>query len=255
VTVEAGAVVPAAAAAVFGDRLPTAVSYYQWLAGPGIERGLIGPREVERLWHRHLLNCAAMSAVLPQGSSLVDIGSGAGLPGVVIAIARPDVKVICVEPMLRRVIFLEELLDDLVLPNVSIRRDRAEELARPAKGRSRLRADAVTARAVGSIERLAGWAAPLLGNAGALVALKGSAALEEVRTAWPGLRRRGFQGATELLRVDLGTTAPFSLETVGSWPTAGLGPTEAETARYVELAAAPELMALATIVRISRSAE
>src|SRR5258708_14948281 len=118
---------PGLALAIFGDRLPLAVRYVDWLAGAGVERGLIGPREADRLWERHVLNCAAVAALIPPGSSIVDIGSGAGLPGVVLAIARPDLKITLVEPMLRRTAFLESVVTDLGLTSVKVDRARAED--------------------------------------------------------------------------------------------------------------------------------
>src|SRR6185312_11628107 len=119
---------PPLAAAVFGDRLPLATRFAARLAGTGVERGLVGPRESERVWDRHLLNCAAIGALIPRGATVVDIGSGAGLPGVPLAIARPDLTIVLVESMLRRTTFLSEIVADLELTGVSVRRGRAEEL-------------------------------------------------------------------------------------------------------------------------------
>src|SRR4051794_38956410 len=130
---------PPSAREVFGDALPSAERYAEFLAGPGVERGLIGPREVERLWERHLLNCAVMAEVIPPEASVIDIGSGAGLPGVVLAILRTDTSVTLLEPLLRRTVFLRECVDLLGLANVEVRRARAEEVI------GELAADVVTA--------------------------------------------------------------------------------------------------------------
>ncbi|HYN75759.1 MAG TPA: RsmG family class I SAM-dependent methyltransferase, partial [Candidatus Limnocylindria bacterium] len=102
---------PAVAVELFGDRLPLAVTYAEYLVGAGVERGLLGPREVERVWERHLLNCAVVAPMLPLGATVADIGSGAGLPGIVLAIARPDLMVVLIEPLLRRADFLREVVD------------------------------------------------------------------------------------------------------------------------------------------------
>jgi 16S rRNA (guanine527-N7)-methyltransferase len=246
------------ARSVFGAALPKATEFARWLAGAGTERGLVGPREVSRLWERHLFNCAALSPFLPTGSVLVDIGSGAGLPGLVIAIMRPDMHVICVDPMLRRTTFLHEVADDLELSNVEVRRARAEELAARGRGRVPLRADVVTARAVGSVEQLGRWAAPLLTKAGALVALKGAAVLDEVRASWPMLRRAGYLGPTELFAVELAGAAadaatdvmPFEVTSVATWPAESTGPAAPATGQSV--AATPPPMPLATVLRVSR---
>src|SRR3954469_25609934 len=111
---------PSIAREIFADALPSAERYAEFLAGPGVERGLIGPREVERLWERHLLNCAVMAEVIPPEASVINIGSGAGLPGVVLAILRTDISVTLLEPLLRRTVFLRECVDLLGLANVEV---------------------------------------------------------------------------------------------------------------------------------------
>jgi 16S rRNA (guanine527-N7)-methyltransferase len=169
---------------VFGDRFDLAVRYAQWLAGAAVERGLIGPHEADRLWERHLLNCAAVAALIPPGSQVIDVGSGAGLPGIVFAIARPDLQITLVEPMLRRTIFLEAVIADLRLDAIEVRRARAEELAKP-----RARVDVVTARAVAPVGRLAAISGLLLRPAGQLLAIKGASVAEEVAAGWAELRR------------------------------------------------------------------
>src|SRR5262249_16173689 len=149
----------------------------------GVVRGLIGPRETERLWDRHLLNCAVIDELLPERGEVVDIGSGAGLPGLVIALVRPSLQVVLVESMLRRYAFLEECVGELGLENVRVVRARAEDLA------GTMRVDVATARAVAPLDRLAGWAAGLLRPGGELLAIKGQSAAAELATAKPVLRR------------------------------------------------------------------
>ncbi len=180
---------PPAAATVFGDRLPLAVRYAQLLAGTAVERGLIGPREAPRLWERHLLNCAGLTELLEPGQQVLDAGSGAGLPGIVIALRRSDVEVVLIEPLLRRATFLAEAVDELGLTHVSVRRARVEELA------GKLEADVVAARAVAPLDRLAAWTLPLLRAGGRLLAMKGDQADAELAAGRPALRRAGAQSA------------------------------------------------------------
>jgi 16S rRNA (guanine527-N7)-methyltransferase len=197
---------PGLALAVFGDRLPLAVRYTEWLAGAGVERGLIGPRETDRLWDRHVLNCAAVAALIPRGSLVIDLGSGAGLPGVVLAIARPDLRITLVEPMLRRTAFLESVVADLGLEGVEIHRARAEDLPRRGPGAGS-GADYVTARALARIDRLAAVAAPLLGARGDLLAIKGAAVRAELADGWPGVQRANMTRGGALFAVLEGGTA------------------------------------------------
>jgi 16S rRNA (guanine527-N7)-methyltransferase len=178
---------PAQATAIFGDVTPRAEQYARLLAGPAVSRGLIGPREVPRLWERHLLNSAAVAELVPRPGSLIDLGSGAGLPGIVLALLLPDVKVTLLEPMLRRVTFLEECVRALGLDNAVVVRGRAEELA------GRISADVVTARAVAPLERLALLALGLARPGGIVLAIKGSRADQEVAAARPVLRRLGIR--------------------------------------------------------------
>jgi 16S rRNA (guanine527-N7)-methyltransferase len=171
---------------VFGsDRLALAEAYAALLATDGAVRGLIGPREAPRLWDRHLLNCAVLGEAIPTGVTVCDIGSGAGLPGLVLAIARPDLRVTLVEPLLRRTTFLEEVVDELGLSGVRVFRGRAEELT------ERHGFDVVTSRAVAPLERLLRWSMPLVAPNGALVAMKGSSVAEEIEPARPTLRKLG----------------------------------------------------------------
>lgn len=175
--------------AVFGEATPHVERFAGWLAGPAVERGLLGPREADRIWSRHVLNCAVLDPFIPPSASVCDVGSGAGLPGIVVALLRPDVRMTLLEPLLRRATFLDEVVADLELTEVSVVRARAEQYRRQAPGH-----DAVVARAVAPIDRLAGWAIPLLRPGGVLLALKGSTAAEEVAAAGPALDRLGVVG-------------------------------------------------------------
>lgn len=173
---------PPSAAEVFGPALGLAGRYAALLAGPGVERGLLGPAEAARLWERHLLNCAAVAELVPPGSSLVDLGSGAGLPGIVLAMLLPDVTVTLLEPMARRAAFLTECVQLLGLGNAEVLRGRAEELA------GQLAADVVTARAVAPMYKLAGLASGLAKPGGLVLAIKGAGAAAELSRAQPELR-------------------------------------------------------------------
>ncbi|REE97270.1 16S rRNA (guanine(527)-N(7))-methyltransferase RsmG [Thermomonospora umbrina] len=192
---------PAEARQIFGDALPVAERFAEFLADAGVVRGLIGPREADRLWERHLLNCAVLSEAVPESSTVIDIGSGAGLPGLVLAIVRPDLSITLLEPLLRRTTFLSEAVDLLKLANVEVRRARAEEVARDYE------ADVVTARAVAPLERLVTWALPLLRPGGELLALKGERAAQELDEAAPVLQRFGVRTA-ELRRLGQGRVEP-----------------------------------------------
>ncbi|WP_133904055.1 16S rRNA (guanine(527)-N(7))-methyltransferase RsmG [Actinophytocola oryzae] len=178
---------PQIATTVFGDNLTAAVRFTELLAAVGVERGLIGPREVDRLWDRHILNSAVIASALPEGARVVDLGSGAGLPGVPLIIARPDLEVTLLEPMARRVAWLTEVVDTLSL-SASVVRGRAEE---PAIKRQLAGADVVIARAVAPLARLWAWSAPLLREGGRLVALKGESADEEVERDGSAVARAG----------------------------------------------------------------
>ena len=189
---------PAEAASVFGGSLDQARRYVELLATDGVTRGLIGPRETGRLWDRHLLNCAAVAELVPEQGELVDIGSGAGLPGVVLAMLRPGLSVVLLEPLLRRSVFLEECVAELGLGNATVVRARAED-----KAAAHVRADIATARAVAPLDRLVGWAAGLLRPGGQLLAIKGQTAAEEVAAAQPVLSRLGVR-STEVLQAGHG---------------------------------------------------
>lgn len=199
---------PDEARGAFGDRFDLAQRYAEMLAGAGVERGLIGPREAPRLWERHLLNCAGLATLIPQGATVADLGSGAGLPGLVLALARPDCDVTLVEPLLRRTTFLTEVVEELGLANAEVVRGRAEEL------HGRREFDVVTARALAPLDRLLGWAMPLVAPGGELLAMKGSSASEEIAAAGPVLTRLGCGdprqvevSGTTVVRVPWGPSA------------------------------------------------
>jgi 16S rRNA (guanine527-N7)-methyltransferase len=177
---------PLSAARVFGPRLAMAEAFVAILADTGVTHGLIGPREVPILWERHVLNCAVVSEAFPEAAEIVDVGSGAGLPGLALAIARPDLHVHLVEPMLRRTTWLSDTITALGLDRVEVHRGRAEEF------HGRLAVPYATARAVARIDKLARWTFPLLQDGGTLVALKGSQAAEELAADEPVLRRLGL---------------------------------------------------------------
>ena len=174
---------PASASTIFGGRIELARAFTDALAREGEERGLIGPLEPPRLWTRHVLNCAVVAPLLKAGGTVGDVGSGAGLPGLVLAIARPDVRFILIEPMERRVVWLREQSDSLGLTNVEVMRARAEEarLASPL--------DQVTARAVSAFRKLIPLTAPLVRDGGELVLMKGTNAEAEVAAATKETRR------------------------------------------------------------------
>lgn len=185
---------PPAATSIFGDRLPLAQEYCRILATDGIDHGLMGPREVPRLWDRHILNCAVIQEVIDDGQTIIDIGSGAGLPGIPLAIARPDLTITLIEPLLRRSDFLLRTVDALGLP-VHVVRGRAEEKSVLAEVEP---ADVVTSRALAPLDRLSRWSAPLIRDGGRLVALKGSSAPEETERDRKAAERNGIAG----LRVE-----------------------------------------------------
>ena len=204
---------------LFGDRFPLAAAYAELLATDGVLRGLVGPREASRIWARHLLNCAPVAELIPVGCSVLDVGSGAGLPGIVLAVARPDLSIVLVEPLARRTAFLVEVVAALDLArSVTVLRARAEELAgnpgtvtrspggRPAVGTGPagepgdlvLPADIVTARAVAPLDRLAAWCLPLTAPGGRLLALKGASAADEVAEHADAVGRLG--GSAPIVR-------------------------------------------------------
>lgn len=168
---------PAAAEEIFGDAVEGAHRYAQILAGAGVERGLLGPREVDRVWDRHVLNSAVVAEILEPGERIADIGSGAGLPGIPLALARPDLRVTLVEPLLRRSDFLREVIDELGV-ECTVVRGRAEDRAvRDEVGEI----DAVVSRAVASLDKLTKWSVALLRPGGRMLAIKGERAEDEIR--------------------------------------------------------------------------
>ena len=182
----------------WGFAVPALKQYEQRLATVGLERGLIGPREVERLWERHVVNSAVLEACVPDGVDVIDVGSGAGLPGIPLALVRPDLHVTLLEPLLRRSVFLEETVAELGLQDrVTVVRGRAEDkLVAPAQ--------IVTARAVAALDKLIGWCWPLVAPGGAIVALKGERAQQEIEEAAPKLKKLGL---TATIRTVGNTTA------------------------------------------------
>ena len=191
---------PPHAAAVFGPALDGARAFAAMLATHGVEWGVIGPHEVARLWDRHLLNCAVVADLIGgRDRTLVDIGSGAGLPGIVLAMVRPELSVTLLEPMERRCRFLSACVTELGLANVTVMRGRAEETA--------LQADVATARAVAPLDRLAELAVGVVRPGGMVLAIKGQTAAEELRRARPVLRRIGARGA-EVVRAGQGKVDP-----------------------------------------------
>ncbi len=193
---------PPSAREVFSRALPLAEAYAGLLTREATVRGLIGPREVPRLWERHLLNCAVVTELMPEGSTVCDIGSGAGLPGLVLAIRRPDLQVTLVEPLLRRTTFLELAVSTMDLHNVTVHRGRAEELHGDQEWAAGF--DVVTARAVAPLDRLSRWSLPLVRPGGWFLAMKGASAQEEL------------DGATRLVRRLGGTEAEVT-EIGGRW--------------------------------------
>lgn len=185
---------PAQAAELFGARLPLAAAYVELLATAGVERGLIGPRERPRLWTRHVLNSAVIASALPDRPDItvVDVGSGAGLPGIPLALARPDLRMTLLEPLARRVSFLDEAVAALGL-DVDVVRGRAEEIAEP-------RWEVAVVRAVAPLERLLALTDRVVQAGGMLLAVKGRTAAAEVETAAGEIRRRSSRPA-EVLTV------------------------------------------------------
>jgi 16S rRNA (guanine527-N7)-methyltransferase len=186
-----GAAQPSAAGAaeILGSSLPQADKYAALLTGVGVERGVVGPAEADKIWDRHLLNCAAVARLVPAKSAVVDLGSGAGLPGIVLAILLPHIKMTLLEPLARRVDFLEECVAALGLTNVQVVRGRAEDLA------GHMLADVVTSRAVAPLDKLAGLSVGLARPGGRVLAIKGSSAEAELIKARPVLARIGVADA------------------------------------------------------------
>jgi 16S rRNA (guanine527-N7)-methyltransferase len=174
---------------VFGAALESARRFHDLLATDGAARGLIGPREIDRLWTRHLLNCAVLTELVPDRVRVVDVGSGAGLPGIVLAIRRPDLQVDLIDSLQRRTEFLSEAVDQLGLADrVRVIHGRAEDVGTVTKAGS---SQWVTARAVAPLDRLVRWCMPLLRPGGHLLAMKGASAIDEVTRHRQAVRRNG----------------------------------------------------------------
>jgi 16S rRNA (guanine527-N7)-methyltransferase len=185
---------PAVVEQTFGPTVGQASRYVDLLATAGVARGLIGPREVDRLWDRHILNSAAVTSLIPRDATLVDVGSGAGLPGIPVALLRPDLRVTLLEPLLRRVNFLNEVVQALDLGDrVAVVRSRAEEHQEMY--------EVVLARAVAPLVKLVLWCAPLRSPTGTILALKGRSAAAELSTARPVLARAGLVAEVLIVRA------------------------------------------------------
>jgi 16S rRNA (guanine527-N7)-methyltransferase len=216
---------PAVVSQVFApSRLPLLERYAELLATEGVVRGLIGPREVPRLWDRHLVNCGLLAPLIPEGARVADLGSGAGLPGLVLALARPDLRVTLIEPMARRVAFLTEACATLGAEHVQVVRARAEESA------DRHAFDVVTSRALAPLPQLLAWSLPLVAAGGAVLAMKGSSAAAEIDAAAPDLARWRAQAEVVVCQVP-GASATTVVRVVAG-PRAAIGwPASATTRR------------------------
>ena len=180
---------------LYRDNYKTIRQYVDILASRGVDWGLIGPREIGRLWERHILNSIALESLIPEGCRVADVGSGAGLPGIPLAILRPDLEMILIEPMLRRSNFLTEAIDELGLDDrVSVVRGRAED--------ADLHVDVVVSRAVAKLATLINWTADLIVESGSLLALKGQSADDEVVKAKKELSKRRLSAEVLLIRAD-----------------------------------------------------
>ena len=186
---------PEVASRIFGGRIGLARGYVQALAGVGVVRGLIGPHEPARLWTRHVLNSAAAATLIGSDTRVVDIGSGAGLPGIPLAIARSDCRIILVEPLERRVRFLLEVVESLGLANCRVVRGRAEDIVDDCGG-----ADFVISRAVAPLHRLVFWSAPLARDGGFVLAMKGASAAAELERDRRAVAAAGLMDA-EVLEI------------------------------------------------------
>ena len=180
---------------LYRDNYKTIRKYVDILASRGVDWGLIGPREIGRLWERHILNSIALESLIPEGCRVADVGSGAGLPGIPLAILRPDLEMTLIEPMLRRSNFLTEALDELGLDDrVTVVRGRAED--------ADLHVDVVVSRAVAKLATLINWTADLIVDSGSLLALKGQSADDEVVKAKKELSKRRLSAEVLLIRAD-----------------------------------------------------
>lgn len=172
-----------AAEVIYGDRIGIAERFVEHLVTTGIEWGLLGPREIPIMWERHVLNCAVVHELIPKGALVADVGSGAGLPGIALAIARSDVQFVLIEPLERRVDWLDMVIEDLELENVDVVRGRSEQVF------DTVDVDIVTARAVSAMKSLVPMTVPLLHGQGHLLAIKGRSAATEIEKADKVLRK------------------------------------------------------------------
>jgi 16S rRNA (guanine527-N7)-methyltransferase len=216
---------PAVVSQVFApSRLPALERYAALLASEGVVRGLIGPREVPRLWDRHLVNCGLLAPLIPEGARVADLGSGAGLPGLVLALARPDLEVTLIEPMARRVDFLTAACTSLGADRVTVVRGRAEQSA----GRETF--DVVTSRALAPLPRLLTWSMPLVAPGGVVLAMKGSSAATEIEEAEAELAR--WHAEASVVVCEVPGSSPTTVVRVVPGPGPGIGwPTSATTRR------------------------
>lgn len=186
--------------AAYPDAQTNLEKYHNWLATAGIDRGILGPRELERIWDRHIANCAVVEELIPENASVLDVGSGAGLPGLAIAIVRPDLKVGLIEPLQRRCEFLTEVINNLNLNNqVTVYRGRAQDHAS-------LQADVVTGRAVAPLHKFLSWTAGLVKPTGQILAMKGSSAATEISQAQGQLVGK----TAEIVQVGSGVVDPLT---------------------------------------------
>jgi 16S rRNA (guanine527-N7)-methyltransferase len=232
------ATVEAEAVAMFGDELPRARKYADLLTGAGVERGIVGPAEAERIWDRHLLNCGAVARLIPASSAVVDVGSGAGLPGIVLALLLPGATITLLEPMARRVDFLTECVAELGLGNATVLRGRAEDMA------GHMSVDVATARAVAPLDRLAGLMLGLLRTGGRALAIKGASAESELARSRPVLARLGITDAKVVHAGITGapqdaTSSATTLVTFTAPEHRGTGPQSGRAAGYGPRAAGP----------------
>jgi 16S rRNA (guanine527-N7)-methyltransferase len=183
-----------AAREVYGARFPAINLYVDILASTAVEWGLLGPREADRIWNRHILNCAALGSLITANSSVADVGSGAGLPGIPLALSRPDLRVTLIEPLLRRFTFLTETVTQLgIADRVQVVRSRAEDHHQTY--------DFVVARALAPLDRLVDWCNPLRADGGVILALKGESVADEVAAARPQLQAANLEAEVVTVRA------------------------------------------------------
>lgn len=200
---------PEGGAEHFGDSWPLLTQFADMIVREGEKRGLVGPRELDRLWTRHILNSTAVLDLIPQGAKVIDVGSGAGFPGLVIAMCRPDCRVTLVDSMERRCTWLQDAIDELGLTQTHVKHARAEDLI------GSLSAEIVTARAVARLKKLLPWTLPLVSHQGAVLALKGRSVEEEIDEAVPQLRKYKAAYADVHEVTPFGTDEPTRVAEIG----------------------------------------